>query len=51
MLGGLLYGIKSVIMPPPKKLEWWETEEFEAVAGFLIMLLALWGLKCVLFRR
>ncbi|KAH0354095.1 hypothetical protein KCU81_g903, partial [Aureobasidium melanogenum] len=51
MVGGLLYGIKSFIMLPPKKLDWWETEEFEAVAGFFIMLLALWGLKCVLYRR
>jgi hypothetical protein len=51
MLGGLLYGIKSVVMPPPKKLKWWETEEFDAVVGLLLMLLAIWGLKCFLYRR
>ncbi|KAG9531664.1 hypothetical protein KCU93_g1626, partial [Aureobasidium melanogenum] len=51
MLGGLLYGIKSVVMPPPKKLKWWETEEFDAVVGVLLMLLAMWGLKCFLYRR
>ncbi|KAH0022829.1 hypothetical protein KCU78_g5633, partial [Aureobasidium melanogenum] len=51
MLGGLLYGIKSVVMPPPKKLKWWETEEFDVVVGLLLMLLAMWGLKCFLYRR
>jgi hypothetical protein len=40
MLGGLLYSIKTLAMPPPKKLEWWETDEFKG-AVVLVMLLAV----------
>ena len=39
-LFGLLYGIKTLVMPPPKKLKWWETDEF-AVALTLFVLLAM----------
>ncbi|KAG9515793.1 hypothetical protein KCV07_g7176, partial [Aureobasidium melanogenum] len=50
VLGELLNGIKTFILPP-KKLEWWETEEFHAALGLLILLLATWGLKRFLRRR
>lgn len=49
MLSGIFYSIKNLLMPPPKKLEWWETDEFKTVVGFIILLtppiLALLGLK------
>ncbi|KAG9652514.1 hypothetical protein KCU64_g8352, partial [Aureobasidium melanogenum] len=51
MLGGLLYGIKSVVMTPPKKLEWWETEEFHSTVRVVVLLLAMWCLMCFLCRR
>lgn len=38
MLGGMFYNIKDFVMPPPKKLEWYETEEFKTVMGFIILL-------------
>jgi hypothetical protein len=40
MLGGIFYRIRTFVMPPPKKLEWWETDEFKATVG-LVMLLAV----------
>jgi hypothetical protein len=56
MLGGSLYKIFTLVTPPPKKLEWWETDEFKTVAK-LVMLLAMLllafmlGVKCDLRRR
>jgi hypothetical protein len=40
MLGGIFYRIRTLVMPPPKKLEWWETDVFEGVV-VLVMLLAV----------
>ncbi|CAD0099103.1 unnamed protein product [Aureobasidium mustum] len=50
ILGELIQGIKTFILPP-KKLEWWETDEFHAAMGLLVLLLATWSLKCFLYRR
>ena len=54
MLGRMLYSIKGFVMPPPKKLQWWETDEFKATMGFLMLLvmllLVVFGLKRCLRR-
>lgn len=49
-LDDLLNGIKTFILPP-KKLEWWETEEFHAILGLLVLIIATWCLKCFLRGR
>ncbi|CAD0041253.1 unnamed protein product [Aureobasidium pullulans] len=33
IFGAMFYGIKTPIMPPPKELEWWETDVFKNVVG------------------
>jgi hypothetical protein len=52
-LGGLLYDIITLVVTPPKKLEWWETDEFIAlmVLVMLLLLAFMLGLKCGLRRR
>jgi len=49
VLGGMIHGIKTLVMPPPKKLEWYETDEFKTAVGFIILLapplLVIFGLK------
>ncbi|THX42594.1 hypothetical protein D6D10_01842 [Aureobasidium pullulans] len=40
--GAMFYGIKTPIMPPimppPKELEWWETDVFKNVVGLAVLL-------------
>lgn len=38
IFGAMFYGIKTLIMPPPKKLEWWETDLFKNVVGLAVLL-------------
>lgn len=40
MSSELISSIKSFALPP-KKLEWYETDEFGAVLGLLMLLLAI----------
>lgn len=49
-LGELINGIKTLILPP-KKLKWWEREEFHAALGSLVVILAVWSLHSALRRR
>lgn len=49
-LGELINGIKTLILLP-KKLKWWEREEFHAALGLLVVLLTMWSLHSVLRRR
>jgi hypothetical protein len=52
-LDGFLYDIITLVIIPPKKLEWWETDEFIAltVLAILLLLAFMLGLKCGLRRR
>ncbi|THX96930.1 hypothetical protein D6D02_09690 [Aureobasidium pullulans] len=38
IFGAMFYGIKTLIMPPPKELEWWETDVFKNVVGLAVLL-------------
>ncbi|THW26739.1 hypothetical protein D6D23_03202 [Aureobasidium pullulans] len=38
IFGAMFYGIKTPIMPPPKELEWWETDVFKNVVGLAVLL-------------
>ncbi|KAK6008792.1 hypothetical protein QM012_000695 [Aureobasidium pullulans] len=50
ILGELFNAIKTFVLPP-QKLEWYQTQEFHTVLGFLMLLLFMWDLKCFLHRR
>jgi hypothetical protein len=38
IFGAMFYVIKTPIMPPPKELEWWETDVFKNVVGLAVLL-------------